>query len=97
MCWSRAVGGCSEGSWDSRPLTAGLGLQLAGSGKVSTGSQIPPKVEEKSGRGCFLQPLCAPPSLSFARFRDDGDAGAPGLLESPFQLLIAVILTPDPS
>lgn len=82
MCCCPPVDGCFEGSWLARSRPAGLGFQLAGSGKVSPGSRLPPKAEEEGSGSCFLQPPCSPPSLSFARFWNAGDAGAPGCLKA---------------
>lgn len=88
MCWCPAADGCSEGSWQARPRPAGPGLQLAGSGKVSPGDL--PGLKRRS-KGCFLLPPCSPPSLSFRRFRNAGDAWAPRVLAVPFQTLMLLL------
>lgn len=81
--WCRVVGGCSEGSWPALPRLAGLGLQIAGSGKVSPESRRPPRAEEESGGGCFLQPPCPLPPFPSCGHETSEMLALPGCSKAP--------------
>lgn len=88
------MGGSSEGFWPALPRPAGLGLQIAGSGKVSPHSRRLPKAEEGGG-GASSSSRRAPPSLRAVpkRRRCWRSQGARKPLPDPG----AIVLTSHPS